>query len=252
MNAVMSIVRLIKPFAFALLLAMPAVSSAEPSNKDAQTAERADAAYAEKQYARAMDEYRKLARKGDSFSQYRMSYMHLQGEGVSVAYPEAFAWAVLAAESKNERLETYLSEVKARVPAEHREAAQELAEDYLQRWGRMTLAIQALRKADKQLRNCTGSRLGTRCEEVYAIQMPKFWTINPADEPMGVSAASGTLSGMPSGIGGDVRDAEHYAELREARAQLEHYISNNAGTVELGELQVIEPEEGVKPADSSE
>lgn len=231
------------PYLLALLLFTPTSLLAAGKNidKDAQTAERADAAYAQQKYATALDEYGKLARQGDSFSQYRMSYMNLLGEGVPINYPEAFAWAVLAAESRNEQLETYFTEVRDRVPEEQRDAAQNLAEDYLQHWGRMTLAIAARKKADQQLRNCTGSRLGTRCEEVYAMQMPKFWSINPADEPPNTSAPSGSVSSMLTGTGSAVRDAEHYAEVREARDQLDQYISNNAGTVELGEFEVVEP-----------
>jgi len=226
----------------ALAFVLPIAVSADAKDKDQKTAEQADAAYEQKKYSRAMKGYEQLARKGDSFSQYRLSYMNLLGEGVDINYPEAFAWAVLAAESKDEQLEKYFNEVKARVPEDQHDQAQKLAEDYLYRWGRMALAIEARRKADEQLRSCTGSRLGTRCDEVYALQMPKFWKINPGDEPAGATAASGSVSESPTGSGGATRDAEHYAELREARDQLDQYISNNAGTVELGEFEVIEPQ----------
>jgi tetratricopeptide (TPR) repeat protein len=235
-----------------LALATPATLFAVTKDKDQKTAEQADAAYAQKKYSRALKGYQQLARKGDAFSQYRLSYMNLQGEGVDVDYPEAFAWAVLAAESKDEQLEKYYNEVKALVPEDQRDKAQELAEDYLSRWGRMALAIEARRKADEQLRSCTGSRLGTRCDEVYALQMPKFWKINPGDEPAGATAASGSVSESPTGSGGATRDAEHYAELREARDQLDRYISNNAGTVELGEFEVIEPAADSSAADEAQ
>lgn len=235
-----------------LAFTMPVNVFADAKNKDQKTAEQADAAYEQKKYSRAMKGYQQLARKGDTFSQYRLSYMHLMGEGVDVDYPEAFAWAVLAAESKDEQLEKYYNEVKDRVPEDQRDKAQKLAEDYLHRWGRMALAIEARRKADEQLRSCTGSRLGTRCDEVYALQMPKFWKINPGDEPAGATAASGSVSESPTGSGGATRDAEHYAELRDARDQLDQYISNNAGTVELGEFEVIEPAEESSTTDDAQ
>jgi TPR repeat protein len=55
-------------------------------------------------YSSARKQHLRLAKKGDPFSQYRSSYMHLQGEGVEPDYPIAFAWAVLAAESGDPRL----------------------------------------------------------------------------------------------------------------------------------------------------
>ena len=48
-----------------------------------------------------------------------------------------------------------------------------------------------------ELRECTGSRLGTRCEEVYAAQMPKFRGINPgngSDNVGGSASRSGSRS----------------------------------------------------------
>lgn len=228
---------------------------ADQETRDQKVAEQADAAYADKQYQEAMESYRKLARKGDTFSQYRMSFMNLQGEGVLVNLPEAFAWAVLAAESQNEQLQKYFEEVKALVPEEQRDDAQKLSETYLHRWGRMALAIEARKKADKQLRICTGSRLGTRCDEVYAMQMPRFWKISPGagDGTDGGSAApSGSASVSSTGSGGAERDAEHYAELREQRKQLDLYISGNTGTVELGELELVEPEEQTQEDGNSE
>ena len=235
-----------------LLVGAPIFLWADDKSKDELTAEGADAGYDQREYRKALASYMVLARKGDPFSQYRISYMHLQGEGVKVDYSEAFAWAVLAAESGDEKLGSYFEEVKRLVPDDQQDEAQSLAEDYMYRWGRMALAIEARRKADKQLRNCTGSRLGTRCDEVYALEMPKFWKISPGDgsgADGGGAAPSGSVSGMATGAGGEVRDAEHYAEVREARDQLDQYISNKAGTVELGELKVIEPNDSA-PAET--
>lgn len=248
-----SVAVVIPLFMMLALLVMPlsgaadAQYEADQKSKSQKIAAKADAAYADKDYRKALNYYAELAEKGDFFSQYRMSYMNLQGEGVSASYPEAFAWAVLAAESQDAQLQAYFEEVKALVPESERDEAQRLAEKYLSRYGRMALAIEGRRKADQQLRNCTGSRLGTRCDEVYAMQMPKFWKISPGvgDGTDGGSAApSGSVSAAAAGSGGAVRDAEHYAELREARDQLDLYISDHAGTVEIGELEVIEPEAG--------
>ena len=104
--------------------------------------------------------------------------------------------------------------------------------------------IEARRKAESELRRCTGSRLGTRCEEVYAVQMPKFWSVQPGDgsgADGGSASKSGTVSGAAGGAGGAVRDVEHYQELRAYAAELDRFIEQNAGTVEIRELEVQEP-----------
>lgn len=228
---------------FAALL-LPGLTFA--ADADQRAAARADADYAEGDYRRAFKTYLQLAKKGDPFSQYRASYMYLTGEGVERDYARAFAWAVLAAESEDPQLEAYLEEVKVLVPTDTRDDAQEQAEHHLREWGRVALAIEARRKADRRLRSCTGSRLGTRCEEVYAMEMPKFWSISPGDgsgTDGGGAAPSGSVSGAVSGAGTATRDQEHYRELREYAAELDRYIEREAGSVELGEFEVLEPEE---------
>ncbi len=208
---------------------------------DQRAAEKADELYAQGNHLAAYNKYLRLAKKGDPFSQYRASYMNLRGEGVEQDYSEAFAWAVLAAESEDQQLVQYFEEVKSLVPQEQREEAQKAAENHMRQWGKVALAIEARNKAKRELRGCTGSRLGTRCEEVYAMEMPRFWAINPAEG--GSAAPSGSVSAAPTGAGGDTRDVAHYQQLREYSAELDRFIEKEAGTVELGEFEVIEPAE---------
>ena len=220
-----------------------ATASAEPKSHDERTAERADALYEQGKFTDALDSYLQLARKGDPFSQYRASYMNLLGEGTHIDYPEAFAWAVLAAENDNPQLQQYYTEVRDRVPESQHDEAQARAEEYMGQWGKLALAIEASKKADRKMRGCTGSRLGTRCDEVYAVQMPKFWAISPGvgDGTDGGSASpSGSVSAAQTGAGGEQRDAEYFAQLREQKRQLDRYISEQSGHVEIGELEVIE------------
>ncbi|MEJ8568001.1 hypothetical protein [Elongatibacter sediminis] len=233
---------------FAVVLLMGGLGFHAPvfggEDADQRAAARADADYAEGDHHRAFRQYVRLAKKGDPFSQYRASYMYLMGEGVEQDLVNAFAWAVLAAESEAPQLETYLGEVKDRIPVDQRETAQKRAENYLRQWGRVALAVEARRKADRQMRSCTGSRLGTRCDEVYAVQMPKFWSTNPGTgngADGGSAAPSGSVSGAVDGGGGAVRDAGHYRELRDYAARLDRFIEQEAGNVELREFEVLEP-----------
>ena len=183
----------------ALLCALATVASADKRSDtaDQRAAAEADALYAEGNYSKAYDKYLRLAKKGDTFSQYRSSYMSLMGEGTDVNYPAAFGWAVVAAESGDDNLFRYLQEVKALVPADQYEAAEVAAREYTEQWGTIALAVEARREADRKLRECTGSRLGTRCDEVYAMQMPKFWSIAPGAGD-GTDGGSGAPSGSSS------------------------------------------------------
>ena len=59
----------------------------------------ADQFYAAGDYQEAMKQYLPLAKKGDSFSQYRISFMYLEGQGREPDLVEAYAWAALAAQN---------------------------------------------------------------------------------------------------------------------------------------------------------
>lgn len=225
------------------LFGLPLAMAAE--GPDQRAAAYADKAYTAGRYGSALKTYLRLAKKGDPFAQYRSSYMHLVGEGVDPDTLTAYAWAVLAAESGNPHLVAYLEQVTARVPDAQRKEANRLADDYMREWGRVALAIEARRKAIRELRSCTGSYLGKRCEEVYAVQMPKAFSIQPGDgsgADGGSASRSGTVSAATGGAGGAVRDVEHYQELRAYAAELDRFIEQNAGTVEVRELGVQEPE----------
>jgi len=239
--------------AFVLLAAMLLLAGSiniawagDRDDSDQRYGEEADTLYEEGHYDKAFDKYIRLAKKGDPYSQYRTSYMYLMGEGTGQNYANAFAWAALAKEHDVDALNNYFQEVKAQIPEDQRDAAQKKAEYTLRKWGKVALAIEGRRKAKRELRGCTGSRLGTRCDEVFAVQMPKFWGINPGDgtgADGGSAAPSGSVSTPGMGVGGEERDAEYYQELREYTAQLDQYIEQNAGTVEIGEFEVIEPDQ---------
>lgn len=57
----------------------------------------ADDLYDNKEFDKAFQAYKNLATIGDAFSQYRLGYMYLNGEGVKVDYAKAVAWMRVAA-----------------------------------------------------------------------------------------------------------------------------------------------------------
>jgi len=125
---------------------------------------RAEAArhYEENNYKKAYRIYFKLAKVGDHYSQNKLSQMYVDGKGKDVDLNEAYAWAVLAAESGVEGIvaksNKLLQQTKDQAAAEKR------AEKLVNKYGKD--ALQA--KADKKERmkynhksgGCTGSKLG--------------------------------------------------------------------------------------------
>jgi hypothetical protein len=211
--------------------------------------EQADKLYAGGKYTEALKSYLSLAKQGDSFAQYRVSYMYFEGQGHESDIVESFAWAYLAAQNKSDPLIKYRDTVSAMVPENQQNKAVRKIDYYMRKWGNRKLASDMITQTKRELNDCTGSRLGTRCEEVYAAQMPKFWGINPgngseAESVGGGSAKSGTVSSDTGNApGSPTRDVAYYQGLRARIDELNRYIGENSGTVELGEFQVLEGEQ---------
>ena len=129
----------------------------EPAARYQKAQIEADQLYNEGHYSKAFKQYRNLAKKADVFSQYRVSYMYLMGQGVEEDLPEAFAWAVLAAQNRDEQLRAYRDTVKDLVPVKERRKAQRKADYYFRRWGKIGLADEARKQATTELRNETPS-----------------------------------------------------------------------------------------------
>ena len=217
--------------------------------------EQADQLYASGKYNEALRLYLSLAKQGDSFSQYRVSYMYLEGQGHESDIVEAFAWSYLAAQNKADPLIDYRDTVAKMVPGNKQPKAMRKVDYYMRKWGNRKLASDMITQTKRELNDCTGSRLGTRCEEVYAAQMPRFWGINPGngnemESVGGTSSQSGSRSSeMGSEPGSAARDVAYYQGLRARIDELNRYIGENSGQVELGEFQVLED---AKQAESNE
>jgi hypothetical protein len=238
------------------IIVLMLLASLAPSPAEARTAqksswvskqEQADALYEKASYSDAFRSYLALAKKGDSFSQYRVSYMYLEGQGQETDIVEAFAWAYLAAQNNQDPLVDYRDTVSQLVPPEDQKRAMRKLDYYMRKWGDRKLASDMITTTKRELNECTGSRLGTRCEEVYAAKMPKFWGINPGngsevESVGGSSAASGSTSGaIGNSSGAPMRNVEYYQGLRQRINELNSYIGQTSGNVELGEFEVVEP-----------
>jgi len=110
--------------------------------------------YAAGDYKNAHKAYKSLARKGDSFSQYRLSYMYLMGQGKKADIIESVAWSVLAAQDKQQEMVAYMKTVAEMVPQDERKKANKKISYYMRKWGEETES-----DSYKDDKICTGFRL---------------------------------------------------------------------------------------------
>ncbi len=154
-----------------LLMAPPILGN---SGQDARHNEAA-ALYEIGEYGKAYKQYVKLGKKGDRFSQYRVSYMHLNGLGTREDVVESLAWAVLAAQNGEEELASYQNAVAAMVPENKRQKAQQKADYYMRRWGgQKSTAVRNTRGS------CTSSRIASHCKSGSS---PKNWIAWQSNTP---------------------------------------------------------------------
>lgn len=119
--------------------------------------------YTENDYKKAYKMYYKLAKAGDHYSQDRVSQMYVKGEGQTVDLTKAYAWSVLAAESRSQDLQDQSAALLEK--NSDKTAAEKSATKLIKKYGKEALekkaANQARTKKSESSGRCTGSRL--RC-----------------------------------------------------------------------------------------
>lgn len=122
---------------------------------------KADQYYQHANFKKAHKVYLKLAKKGDHYSQDRISHMYANGEGKSANLTLAYAWSVLAAESGEAQLLNN-SDVLLQL-ADDPVIAQNSAAKLKEKYGKQALETKAalIAKRERQRRSgsCTGTRL---------------------------------------------------------------------------------------------
>jgi len=141
---------IITTFLFLVLLSSPVTGNSDYAAWRSE----ATALYENDDFGKAYKAYLKLGKKGDTFSAYRVSYMMLKGEGTKENLIEAFAWAVVAAESGSAELNEYRDAVGALVPVQDRKKAQQKVDYFLRRYG-----PDDNKSNSRERGGCTGSRL---------------------------------------------------------------------------------------------
>jgi len=136
--------------------------SAVLANEARELRDESDQYYLELSYKKAYKGYYKLAKAGDRYSQSRVSHMYAKGEGKSVDLTEAYAWAVVAAESGKEKYVQKSSDLL--LLAEDKAAAEKRATKLVKKYGkdaqRARTARITEREKNKGSGRCTGTSLG--------------------------------------------------------------------------------------------
>lgn len=157
-----------------LLLFTLAVLSAPLAADYSQQKMEADKLYENGDFATAYKKYRELARDGDSFSQYRLSWMYLMGEGQKEDVIESLAWSVLAAQDKQEEKVDYMQTVAGMVPQKQRKKANKKISYYMRKWGNESDS-----GSNRGESPCTGSRLCNHKSSSGNVGVPSnLWNVS--------------------------------------------------------------------------
>jgi len=122
---------------------------------------KADQHYQQGDFKKAHKAYLKLAKKGDHYSQDRVSQMYTRGEGKSANLTHAYAWSVLAAESGDEHLlsNSDLLLQSTEDPAKAQSSAAKLKKKYGKQALEKKAAMMAAREKQRKSGSCTGTHL---------------------------------------------------------------------------------------------
>lgn len=143
----------------------------------------ASSLYESGEYKAAYKQYLKLAKDGDTFAQYRVSFMRLTGLGTKEKVSEAMAWAVLASQGGDSELAEYRDVVAKLVPADERKSVETKATRYARRWG-STEALEDSAPVGASGVECTGSRLMRNCRSgTSSPSVHISWSEDRSGEP---------------------------------------------------------------------
>ena len=155
-------------FLLACCFLLVAASATAASDSAAQI-DGAQVLYEQGDFKAAYKQYLKRAKKGDTFAQYRVSYMHATGLGADIDPIESLAWAVLATEGGPRGLGKYQDAVAALVPEKERRKAQKKTDTFRRRWDRDNYGGRSTPSG-----GCTGTRLSANCGGSTSVSGPRI------------------------------------------------------------------------------
>lgn len=169
-----------KKIIFTLLIAASAAISLPlfANSEYAHEQREADRLYQNGDYDGAYKMYYSLARQGHGFSQYRISYMYLMGQGKKEDLIESVAWSVLAAQGKHDLLVDYMKTVAEIVPDEDHKKADKKITQYMLKWG----AEEESSSAGGSPNGCTGTRLCNHSSSPRRVSIPSNVWVNSSND----------------------------------------------------------------------
>ncbi|MDA3875680.1 MAG: hypothetical protein PF483_01175, partial [Halothiobacillus sp.] len=145
---------------------------------------------------------------------------------------QAFAWSKVAAEAGHGPLIKYHQHVRDLLTEDQLPGARDLAIQYLTAYGLAAQAYNARLAIREELRKCTGSRLGTRCDRVESKGLTCGITNDGVPDLNCLKLGS---VGVPSVMGAQP------LEIRKIELTLRDIMDQyNPGHVELRELELID------------
>ncbi len=127
-----------------------------PNDDDIQLVEKL---YKSQEFSKAIDVYEKLAKAGDSYSQYKLSIMLLLGQGTDQNDIKAYAWAFLAKSSKQKSFVDYFNQLDESIEQANRDEFENAAFELYEKYNDLAVSNRFLKHLKEEFPKCTGSRL---------------------------------------------------------------------------------------------
>jgi len=191
----------------------------------ANSMDRARHAYEEGRHFRALGHYRQAAEWADKFAQYNVGVMHLRGEGTEFDPVRAWAWIELSAErGYPEFVETADDLYTMLDEAQQREALAVYEQELLPAYGDAAKKPLVARKMNDERRQATGTRTGSD-------GMLAKLEILETHEGYGITRR-----------GDEFYDAQKWDFRQIVQFESKIMIDYNRGSVEFGELELVDDE----------
>ncbi|GAA0205562.1 hypothetical protein GCM10009123_11290 [Kangiella japonica] len=150
------------------LILFPTITSAKETLFDLHRVEegaekKADEYFEQGNYQAAFEQYLSLAKYGDKYSQYMVSFHYLNGLGVKKDILQAYGWAGLARRSPSLEIKRFYQQVQEAVPDAEKHQAEKVKIDLSEQYSDLAIAMNLKKMIRNTIPECTGSRIRGNC-----------------------------------------------------------------------------------------
>lgn len=129
--------------------------------KDAE--QKADEYFEQGNYKAAFNQYLSLAKYGDKYSQYMVSFHYLNGLGVEKDALQAYGWASLARRSQSDEIKSFYQQVEQVIPDNDKQKAETIKVELSEKYSDLAIAMNLKKRIRNTIPECTGSRIRGNC-----------------------------------------------------------------------------------------